>query len=107
MMSMSRQLSQFLNRHEHHCSFCNDPQSAVRQLIAGPSVYICDECVTICHDVVARSEAARGERAAAMGDVSICLVCRHAHAKADCVVVPERGSVCRKCVDRVRAAAGI
>src|SRR5215475_9176600 len=33
------------------CSFCSKSQHDVRQLIAGPSVYICDECVEICLDV--------------------------------------------------------
>ncbi|MDH3785972.1 MAG: hypothetical protein OEV00_11675, partial [Acidobacteriota bacterium] len=30
------------------CSFCNKSQRDVRKLIAGPTVYICDECVDIC-----------------------------------------------------------
>jgi hypothetical protein len=35
------------------CSFCNKRQSEVKKLIAGPHVYICDECVDICNDVLA------------------------------------------------------
>ncbi|MBQ1396728.1 MAG: ATP-dependent Clp protease ATP-binding subunit ClpX [Eubacterium sp.] len=35
-----------------HCSFCGKPQSAVRRLIAGPGVYICDECVGMCSDLL-------------------------------------------------------
>src|ERR1700751_5790501 len=34
------------------CSFCRKSQHDVRQLIAGPSVYICDECVELCLDVI-------------------------------------------------------
>ena len=34
------------------CSFCNKPQSMVRRLIAGPDVYICDECVAMCVDIL-------------------------------------------------------
>jgi ATP-dependent Clp protease ATP-binding subunit ClpX len=34
------------------CSFCNKSQKDVRKLIAGPSVYICDECVELCNDIV-------------------------------------------------------
>ena len=35
------------------CSFCNKTQDQVRKLIAGPSgVYICDECVEICADII-------------------------------------------------------
>ncbi len=34
------------------CSFCGHLQNAVKKLIAGPSVYICDECVGICTDII-------------------------------------------------------
>ena len=36
------------NRGELHCSFCGKPASAVHKLIAGPDVYICDECIQVC-----------------------------------------------------------
>ncbi|CAA2929724.1 ATP-dependent protease ATP-binding subunit ClpX [Arsenophonus endosymbiont of Bemisia tabaci] len=35
-----------------YCSFCGKSQHAVRKLIAGPSVYICDECVELCNDII-------------------------------------------------------
>jgi len=35
-----------------HCSFCNKGQDEVRKLIAGPSVFICDECVDLCNDII-------------------------------------------------------
>ena len=35
------------------CSFCNRTQDEVRKLIAGPSVYICDECIDLCNDIIA------------------------------------------------------
>jgi len=34
------------------CSFCGKSQKEVRKLIAGPSVYICDECVELCNDII-------------------------------------------------------
>ena len=37
---------------EFRCSFCGKPQSQVRRLIAGPDVYICDECVKMCSDII-------------------------------------------------------
>ena len=43
------------------CSFCGKPQSQVRRLVAGPGVYICDECVEMCMDIV--QEAMRNEAA--------------------------------------------
>ena len=46
------------------CSFCNKSQREVRKLIAGPNVYICDECVDICLDIIAedRTRDARESR---------------------------------------------
>jgi ATP-dependent Clp protease ATP-binding subunit ClpX len=43
------------------CSFCGKPQRQVRKLIAGPGVYICDECVELCNEIV--DEEAEEERA--------------------------------------------
>ncbi len=36
------------------CSFCGKSQSDVQRLIAGPDVYICDECVSLCNDIMAQ-----------------------------------------------------
>ena len=35
-----------------YCSFCGKSQNQVRKLIAGPTVYICDECVELCLDII-------------------------------------------------------
>ena len=35
-----------------HCSFCGKSQDEVKKLIAGPSVYICNECVDLCNDII-------------------------------------------------------
>lgn len=35
-----------------HCSFCSKSQHEVRKLIAGPSVYVCDECVSLCNEII-------------------------------------------------------
>lgn len=40
------------DRKQLRCSFCNKTQDQVRKLIAGPNVYICDECVEICSEIV-------------------------------------------------------
>lgn len=40
------------NRKTLHCSFCGKSQHEVRKLIAGPSVFICDECVDLCNDII-------------------------------------------------------
>ena len=38
------------------CSFCGKSQRDVRKLIAGPAVYICDECVELCHEIITDEE---------------------------------------------------
>ena len=44
------------------CSFCGKNQNEVRRLIAGPSVYICDECVDLCNDIISEeTQAATAE----------------------------------------------
>ena len=45
-----------------HCSFCNKSEHEVQKIIAGPSVFICDECVELCHGLVieARKERLKG-----------------------------------------------
>ena len=35
-----------------YCSFCGKSQHEVRKLIAGPSVFVCDECVDLCNDII-------------------------------------------------------
>ncbi len=35
-----------------HCSFCGKPQNKVRKLVAGPNVYICDECINVCASIL-------------------------------------------------------
>ena len=35
-----------------NCSFCGKDQDEVKKLIAGPSVYICNECVDLCNDII-------------------------------------------------------
>jgi ATP-dependent Clp protease ATP-binding subunit ClpX len=34
------------------CSFCGKSQRQVRKLIAGPGVYICDECIELCNEII-------------------------------------------------------
>ncbi len=49
------------------CSFCGKSQDDVRKLIAGPTVYICDECIELCNDIIA--EELEEERGRALGDL--------------------------------------
>jgi ATP-dependent Clp protease ATP-binding subunit ClpX len=51
-----------------HCSFCNKSQNEVRKLIAGPSVFVCDECIELCNDII-REEAQASARASIRTDL--------------------------------------
>jgi ATP-dependent Clp protease ATP-binding subunit ClpX len=49
------------NEKELYCSFCSKSQHEVRKLIAGPGVYICDECIELCNDIVRDEVGTLGE----------------------------------------------
>ncbi len=53
-----------------YCSFCGKSQNEVRKLIAGPSVYVCDECVELCNDII-REEQEESEEASAESQLPI------------------------------------
>src|SRR5574338_804431 len=44
--------------HDKHlrCSFCGKSKDSVRKFISGPSVYICNECITLCNEILAEDE---------------------------------------------------
>ena len=42
---------------DFHCSFCGKRRREVRKLISGPRVFICDECVALCNDILSKEEA--------------------------------------------------
>ena len=51
-----------------YCSFCGKSQHEVKKLIAGPSVFICDECIDLCNDII-RDEAASVETVTPKSDL--------------------------------------
>ena len=40
------------SKNKLYCSFCGKGQHEVRKLIAGPTVFICDECIELCKDII-------------------------------------------------------
>jgi ATP-dependent Clp protease ATP-binding subunit ClpX len=38
---------------DHRCSFCGKSQQTVQALVAGPKVYICNECIELCNEIIA------------------------------------------------------
>jgi ATP-dependent Clp protease ATP-binding subunit ClpX len=52
-----------------YCSFCGKSQHEVKKLIAGPSLFICDECIDLCNDIIRDETAAEPAGAAARSDL--------------------------------------
>lgn len=63
-------MTKFDDSRQLTCSFCGKPQDQVRRLVAGPGVYICDECIALCEDII-REEFAADERAAEYGPAEL------------------------------------
>ena len=112
-----------------HCSFCRKSQDDVRTLITGPTVFICDECVQVCVDIIkadasgaaddtpeaaeARARAAaeqmnRDHAGQADGDLEIpswhvrCPLCELVVPTDDAIPIAGRGVLCRPCVVAIR-----
>jgi hypothetical protein len=93
------------------CSFCNKSQRDVRKLIAGPSVFICDECVQVCTDILADDDRFESSRPVADGAsewsaAASCNLCRMPVLLEEAVRVEDRAILCRSCVAAVQDAAG-
>lgn len=93
------------------CSFCNLSQRDVQKLIAGPSCYICNECIKICQGIIAedailQEPAERRPAEATSDDKASCILCRQVYRKEETIFVVNRGLICLACVDLVRGAAG-
>jgi hypothetical protein len=92
------------------CSFCNKAQAEVKKLIAGPTVFICDECVQVCTDMI------RGERdfppipvvptvdSGRSTRVVTCRMCGMLLPSEEGLAVPERGVLCLGCIGEVEAS---
>ncbi|PJZ70073.1 ATP-dependent protease ATP-binding subunit ClpX [Leptospira perolatii] len=51
------------------CSFCGKEQDSVKRLVAGPGVYICDECISLCNEIIAEEPEQDKERTELLGEV--------------------------------------
>jgi len=90
----------------------------VRKLIAGPGVYICDECISLCNDILAEEfaeefgEAARKPAPPAPTARSVvtspfphCILCRIPQDPEKVILIPDRGPLCAVCLEAIRTAA--
>jgi len=90
-----------------HCSFCSKSQAEVAKLIAGPKVYICDECVSLCDDILAEESAKAEVRPPGARPVVptglFCSLCRFPVEAGGFVMIPDRGPLCPTYLDAIRA----
>ena len=49
-------MSKYDENNELRCSFCGKPQSQVKRLISGSGVYICNECIELCQEILAAED---------------------------------------------------
>jgi ClpX C4-type zinc finger len=114
---------------ELRCSFCNKSQNDVHKLIAGPTVFICDECVAVCNDIllddvrmsdhatisvdtrvsgsaysVPPRSAGREGRGEQPSYPVMCAICGLPVMLDDALAIAERGFLCTGCVTAVEAA---
>jgi hypothetical protein len=93
-----------------HCSFCNKHQDDVKKLIAGPMVFICNECVAVCNEILGNDafEDEAAEAAAANAEnpglTIACSLCSCHISWAQTLPVTDRGVLCPECVAEVVAA---
>ncbi len=89
-----------------HCSFCSKSRAKVAKLIAGPNVYICDECVDLCNDIIVEeieAEAPSGKTRVIAPTGFSCGLCHFPVEVGSFVTVPDRGLLCATCLDAIRA----
>jgi hypothetical protein len=93
------------------CSFCGKDQDQVRKLIAGPSVYICDECVDLCNDILegeCEHETPAGQtpqQGTIFNRDARCAVCHLLKPSEELLALPDRGLICTVCLDVVKGVA--
>ena len=104
------------------CSFCGKNRDEVKKLIAGPTVYICDECVNLCNEIIAEEcelekEEEKKELVIAVDPTRpktsfwkraagpTCALCGITSPISEVLLVPDRGPLCFVCLDVIRAAS--
>jgi ATP-dependent protease Clp ATPase subunit len=87
------------------CSFCGKHQKQVKKLIAGPGVYICDECMARVHTVLAAAGATASTRIAAIAQVpdadgaEPCSFCGKPRDRVVAMASTGHAQICNECVE--------
>jgi ATP-dependent protease Clp ATPase subunit len=88
------------------CSFCGNSQDNVKQLVAGPAVFICDGCIALCNRILKGESSGEREIGAARTgvqeksarDQAKCSFCKKAQDKVTQLITGPGVSVCNKCI---------
>lgn len=93
---------------EAGCSFCGKGQNEVRKMIAGPSVHICDQCVSLCNDIV--TEEVKGDLAAntkasnaKSKEDRLCGICMEPRETDELIFLPHAAYMCAGCLEDIQA----
>jgi hypothetical protein len=84
-------------RPEIRCSFCGKTQDQVRKIIAGPTVYICDECIDLCNDII--FDEVDREHQQEQEKEAQCTCCAKEYKRADLSRFPDDTLFCKSCLD--------
>jgi hypothetical protein len=89
------------------CSFCGKSQDDVRTIIAGPQVYIRDECIEVCTDILEEQKEAAFtcERERRASPIVICALCRLPKDATELRTIEGGAALCVECIDAVRSAS--
>ena len=88
-----------------HCSFCGKSQDDVRKIIAGPKVYICDECVDLCDEIL-KGEGGTElpvENLKPVSPIATCPLCKLPKDATELRMIEDKGALCIECIDAVRS----
>ena len=92
---------------DFRCSFCNKVSTDVRKLIAGPTVFICNECVDVCVEIMAddrRFESAQRSQTVSpplAQDQVACSLCGKSGMRDEMLTIDNRWFLCGACADAV------
>ena len=78
------------NRQGPRCSFCGKEQRMVERLVAGPNVYICNECIALCNDILSDEAYTEEEKSSQIGPVKLPLPAEMKRTLDEYVIGQER-----------------
>jgi ATP-dependent protease Clp ATPase subunit len=96
---------------DFHCSFCGKRRREVFKLISGPRVFICDECVQLCRDILEKDKKAPTPSSSETSRKLSCTFCGKSGDQVERLIAGPTVYICEECVemceDIVREARGV